>query len=171
MKTTGELLRYAINEKQLIDPFTMHLLAMAYTETTQNNAGGLYIMKKMDLAKRRHAESLLQFKKIDEFAKLVSEKQTKKAMEGKIKEIHQRYEPKDKDQAMDQGFSGQQCENCKSFRVGYDRVPNPDYDKEKDPLYKKHDTRLMCYGCLMLVQKKTENLPKQSPLIEIEWTS
>jgi len=164
MKKSGEFLtKTALNKKQIIDPFTMHLLAFAYGEGTQNVAAGIFLLNRLDLAQRRHADGIKKFEKISEFAQLISEKQTKKAMEGKITEINERYEPITEKEAYDQGFSGQKCENCHSMRVGYDRVPNNNYDKTKDPLWMKNETKLICFHCYHLPEKKIFNLPKQQP--------
>ena len=52
MKKMGEFLDMCYDRKNLIAPFTQHLLAFAYGEATQKNAGGAYIMYRMDLAQR-----------------------------------------------------------------------------------------------------------------------
>ena len=163
------LIKTAKNKKQLIDPLTMHLLVVAYAIETQNVAGGRYIMARLDLAERRHSEGVQFFTEVGQFAKLISEKQTKKAMEGKIKEVHQRYMPLDAEDAQDRGFSGQQCDNCLGYSVGYEMVDNPNYDKDNDPVHMKNDMSLMCYSCSYLPKPKKYKLPKQAPTISVTW--
>jgi hypothetical protein len=172
MNKAGEFLtKSAMNKKQLIDPYTMHLLEIAYGNATQNVAGGLFIMYRLDLAERRHSEGIKTFKDMGEFAKLISEKQTKKAMEGKIKEINPRYEPVSEKDAQDRGFTGQRCEKCSCLRVGFERIKNSDYDEEKDPVYMKYKTSLFCFGCYHIPEKKIFKLPKQMSSISTEWES
>jgi excinuclease UvrABC ATPase subunit len=91
-------------------------------------------------------------------------------MEGKIKEIHERYEPTNEKKAMDCGFSGQQCPNCKGMRVGYDRILNGKW-KEGDPIHTKFDTVLTCFNCNHIPERRTYSLPKQTPLVKVNWDS
>ena len=172
MNKAGDFLKKtALNKKQIIDPYTMHLLERAYCQETQNVAGGLFIKYRLDLAERKHSKGVKFFKQIGEFAKLISEKQTKKSMEAKIKEINERYQPTSEDDAMDCGFSGQQCENCENRRIGYRSFPNTNYVKDRDPIHMKSTLILQCYDCDHIPKRKIYKLPKETPLVQVQWTT
>ena len=168
MKKAGEFVDMCYDRKNLIAPFTQHLLSFAYGEATQKNAGGAYIMYRMDLGQRKHGEAVKDFTKAAEFAKLLSGKQTAKAMKGKIRILNERYEPQNEKQAMDTGFSGQQCIDCHYWRVGYDQVRNIDW-KEGDPIHEKSDTLLICFHCMRTQKRKHFVLPKQVPQVTIDY--
>jgi len=169
MKKAGEFLDMAYDRKNLISPYMQHLLSAAYAESTQKHAGGVYLMNRIDLAQRRHGEAVKNFKKAGEFAKMLSSKQTTKAMKGKIRMLNDRYEPQNKNEAMDDGFSGQQCITCKYFRVGYDNVTNLSW-KDGDPIYEKYDTKLICFHCGVTQVRKHVKLPNQVPLVVMEYS-
>jgi len=170
MKKAGEfLMKTALNKKQIIDPYTMHLLELAYGEATQNVAGGLFIMYRIDLAERKNHKGYETFKQMGDFAVLLSEKQTKKAMEAKIKEIHERYQPTNEKDAMDCGFSGQTCEQCGWMRVGYQRILNKNYDENKDPIHMKFNDILTCFDCGHIPERKFYKLPKENPIVTIDY--
>ena len=182
MKKAGEFLDMCYDRKNLIAPYTQHLLSLAYGEATQKHAGGAFLMYRIDLAKRKHGESVKFFKKAYEFAKLLSGKQTAKAMKGKIRILNPRYEPRTEKQAMDAGFSGQQCIDCKYRRVGYDQVLNINWKEGKpgwkegddpkdkpDPVHEKYDSMLVCFHCGEVQKRKHFTLPKQVPLITIDY--
>ena len=171
MEKAGEFLDMAYDRKNLIDPFTQHLLTMMYVDATQKNAGGGFLMYRIDLAKRKHGESVKTFKKAGDFAKLLSGKQTTKAMKGMVRKLNPRYEPKIVKDAQDSGFTGQQCNDCEFWRVGYDRVLNPDYDEKKDPIHEKFTTMLICFHCGEIQKHKLFKLPKQTPMISQSWNS
>ena len=182
MEKAGDTVDMAYDRKNVIHPSIMHLLAAAYTEATQNVASGIFIMSKIDLLARKHGQGVKTFTEVGEFAKLLTSKQTSKAMKGKVKELHERYEPQTEEEAMDQGFSGQQCTNCKNFRVGFDNVQSPNYNEGKkdwkqgdpikdkpDPIHMKYDTELVCYHCFAIQKRKVINLPKQTPGVVMDW--
>ena len=182
MEKAGDTVDMAYDRKNVIHPSIMHLLAAAYTEATQNVASGVFIMSKIDLLTRKHGQGVKTFTEVGEFAKLLTSKQTSKAMKGKVKELHERYEPQTEEEAMDQGFSGQQCTNCKNFRVGFDNVQSPNYNEGKkdwkqgdpikdkpDPIHMKYDTELVCYHCFAIQKRKVINLPKQTPGVVMDW--
>ena len=182
MKKAGEFLDMAYDRKNLIAPYTQHLLSLAYGEATQKHAGGAFLMYRIDLAKRKHGESVKFFKKAYEFAKLLSGKQTAKAMKGKIRILNPRYEPRTEKQAMDAGFSGQQCIDCKYRRVGYDQVLNINWKEGKpgwkegddpkdkpDPVHEKYDSMLVCFHCGEVQKREHFTLPKQVPLVTIDY--
>lgn len=170
LKLATEFVNMAYDRKNLIAPYVLHLLSLAYAEATQKHAGGLFLMKRIDLAKRKHGEAVKTFKKIGQFAKLLSGKQTTKAMKGKIKTLHERYEPQNEKAAQDTGFSGQQCTDCKYFRVGYDQILNPHW-KEGDPVHEKYDTLLICFHCFATQKRVHYVLPKQHPDVVIDYDS
>lgn len=170
LKLATEFVNMAHDRKNLIAPFVLHLLCLAYAEATQKHAGGLFLMKRIDLAKRKHGEAVKDFTTIGQFAKLLSGKQTTKAMKGKIKTIHERNEPLNEKGAQDAGFSGQQCTECKYFRVGHDQVRNPDW-KDGDPVHEKFDTVLVCFHCFATQKRVHYILPKQLPEVTIDYQS
>ena len=182
MKKAGEFLDMAYDRKNLIAPYTQHLLSLAYGEATQKHAGGAFLMYRIDLAKRKHGESVKFFKKAYEFAKLLSGKQTAKAMKGKIRILNPRYEPQNEKKSMDAGFSGQQCIDCKYRRVGYDQVLNINWKEGKpgwkegddpkdkpDPVHEKYDSMLVCFHCGEVQKRKHFTLPKQVPQVTIDY--
>ena len=172
MNKAGDfLMKTALDKKEIIDPNTLHLLALAYGEATQKVAAGIFVMNKLDLIGRRNSQGVRLFKQMGEFSKLISEKQTKKAMEGKIKSIHERYQPTSEKDAMDCGFSGQQCENCEHMRIGYRTHENKNYNKNVDPVHMKSTLILQCYDCNHIPKRKIYKLPKEAPLVSVEWNS
>lgn len=169
MKQAGEFCKMAMDKKHLIHPFTQHLLATAYAEETQKYAGGLFIMYRLDLATRKHGDGVKGFKTKAEFSKLLSTKQTGKAMAGKVRELNERYEPHNEWEAMDMGFSGQQCSDCGRWRVGYDTIPNPNW-KEGDPAHEKSNVHLVCFACGETYTDKRKHfpLPKTKPVVCVD---
>lgn len=168
---SGEFLDMCYDRKNLIDPYTQHLLTMAYAEGTQKYAGGLFLMKRIDLAQRKHGEAVKYFKDSSQFAKLLSGKQTTKAMRGRIRNLNPRYEPQNEQQSQDAGFSGQQCSKCKSWRVGDDKQLNPNWKEGVNPVHEKFDSVLLCFHCGAVQKRKHFYLPKQTPLIVSTWDS
>jgi len=183
MKKAGEFLDMCYNRKTLIDPYTLHLLTLAYAEGTQKLAGGVFIKYRIDLAERRHGEGVKTFTQMGEFAKLLTPKQTTKAMKGLIRRLNERCQPQNEKQSMDAGFSGQQCTDCHYWRVGYSKVLNQNWKKGKkgwvegddpkdkpDPIHEKFDTVLMCIDCNQIQTRKHFTLPKQVPLVTIDYS-
>lgn len=184
MRKAGEFLDMAFDRKNLIAPFTQHRLAMSYAKGTQNYASGIYLMYRIDLAQRNHGEAVKDFKDKAQFAKLLSSKQTTKAMRGRIRNLNPRYEPQNELQAKDAGFSGQQCINCKGFRVDDDKILNVNWKKGKlgwkegddpkdkpDPIHEKFDTKLVCFHCGKVQKRIHFTLPKQEPKVTTDFDS
>ena len=170
VRKAGEFLDMAYDKKNLIHPFIQHLMALAYAETTQNHAGGKFLMYRIDLATRRHAEAVKFFKDEGQFAKLLTEKQSSKAMAAKIRKLHPRYQPPTELKSQNAGFSGQKCSNCGKRRVGDDREQDPDW-KKGDPANTKYRTVLRCFDCWQTQRQKFYKLPKENPKIQVQWDS
>jgi len=83
---------------------------------------------------------------VKEFAKLTG-KQAGKLMEGRVKRLLPMYEPKNRLEAMDDGYYGFPCAWCNSFRV------KMKWDTDR----KAH--RLLCFACGEWSDPKTELLP------------
>ena len=193
MEKAGEFLDMCYDRKNMIHSLIQHLLVLAYGEGTQKVAGGIFIKYRIDLAKRNVDEGIDQLTRIqklkkyfksDHFAKFLSEKQTVKAMRGLIRKLNPRYEPQNEKQAMDTFFSGQQCINCKYWRVGDDQVLNPNWKEGKpgwkegddpkdkpDPVHEKYDTMLVCFHCGETQKRKHFILPKQNPQVMIDYST
>lgn len=78
-------------------------------------------------------------------------KQATKYRHGEVRGLHPLYDPKNRNEAIMDGFYGVQC-SCGSWRVKI--------DKEGDPTFKLH-----CFACLATFNPITLSLPKTSGVV------
>ena len=98
-------------------------------------------------------------KSITRLDNLLSTKQVGKIMRGFTKELHGRYDPKNKQEAQLTGFWGDQC-ICESWRVTYESI----YDETTKTLSRK----LKCHKCNETWMPQLEVLPSARPSIIID---
>lgn len=172
VRAATKFLNNAFDNKTKVPEDTQHLLVEAYAEATQSHAGGVYIMKHKDYGAKRYGLSVKILKKLDQLSRLLSGKQTGKIMSGKTPNLHPRYEPKNEKQAKDRQYYGIKCAECGCWRVDYDRVANPNYNEETDPVHEKHLTKLICFRCGKVQEEKTFPLPLAiPPKVKVDWES
>lgn len=124
---------------------TQHMLVSMVLRFNSGYAAGAYLGFIKDFGAAAMGKS------VSALGSLLSPKQVGKIMRGLCKNLHVRYDPKSKDEAMETGFYGDRCENCFSWRVVYESI----YNTNKGAL----ETRSRCYGCNETWVPELELLP------------
>lgn len=128
----------AFDERKKIPLHTQHILFHIATITTYNNTAGMYIKRVKRFGEILAGDSL----KIAD----ITSKQVTKTIKGRVSKMLPLYDPKNRDEAISNGFYGKQCTDpdCKSWRVERDIGKN----------------KLRCFACDNRFPIKTELLPK-----------
>lgn len=128
----------AFDERQKIPMHTQHVLFHIAAITTLNHTAGMYIKRVKRFGEILAGDSL----KIAD----ITSKQVTKTIKGRVSKMLPLYDPKNRDEAIGNGFYGKQCTShkCKSWRVERDIGKN----------------KLRCFACDNRFPIKTELLPK-----------
>lgn len=121
------------DDRKAVSVYTQHFLVAMVTRFNTGYATGTYLGYIKDFGAKAMNKSV---KVLDN---LLSPKQVTKITRGLGKDLHKRYDPKNKDEAQSMGFYGDQCTACESWRVEYETV----YNEENDTI----DKKCRCYGC------------------------
>lgn len=93
--------RQAFDDRNTVPTVTQFYLVETVAHTSIKHATGMYLAKVKQLAS-------------------LSSKQVTKTLKGVVRDVHYLYEPTTKDEALLDGFYGEPCTVCGSWRVRYD---------------------------------------------------
>lgn len=139
-----DLLADVWDNRKEVSIYTQHFLIAMMLRFNAGHATGAYLGFIKDFGAKAMKKSS------DNLDNLLSPKQAGKIMRGLTKELHARYDPKDKDDAQLLGFYGDQCE-CDSWRVSYETI----YNNITEMLERK----CKCHKCNNIWMPKMEVLP------------
>lgn len=107
-KYTMERLQEILDGREKVPPSTMHIMMFCIAHYTSSNIYSNYVRFRKEEAQ-------------------LTPKQTGKIIKGLVKKMPWLYEPKNRQEAMSNGFYGQQCPECGTWRT--DRRYNSNKDK------------------------------------------
>jgi len=154
LQAADKFAKDVFDDRKDVSIHTQHYLITMVMRYNLGHATGAYLGFIKDFRAKARKKS------IDILDDLLSTKQVRKIMRGLTKELHARYDPKNKQEAQLTGFYGDQCSNCESWRVDFDYV----YSEETDTTEKL----CTCHGCNESWVPKLEVLPNVRPSIIID---
>jgi len=153
LNAANDLLLDVWDNRKAVSIYTQHFLISMVLRFNIGHATGAYLgfIKDFGAKAMKKSTTILD--------NLLSSKQVGKIMRGLTKDLHKRYDPKNKDEAQLMGFWGDQC-MCDSWRATYETI----YDEAN----KKLERKCKCHGCNETWIPTLELLPSAKPSIIID---
>ena len=150
------------DDRKSLPVAAQHIALRVYAEEPAKYAANVYVQK---------IKKFGGFKQKEAMDNLMSFKQFRKLLTGKVKELRDRYIPKSKDEAMERGYYGMRCSDmqCKSWRVFYEpTVKTITVNEGGKKVKRNNDGKYMQMLCMWKRHDPKKQKDYQKRLLELQ---